>query len=85
MSPKGQWHLGDAKMPSLYEMFEEIDDEMLFILDCVSAIREMVEKGQKKKALDALLQLEEELDEFLSMPVDDEELEDEEEEIKDEE
>lgn len=72
-------------MPSLYEMFEEIDDEMLFILDCVSAIREMVEKGQKKKALDALLQLEEELDEFLSMPVDDEELEDEEEEIKDEE
>ena len=72
-------------MPSLYEMFEEIDDEMLFIMDCVSAIREMVEKGQKKKALDALLQLEEELDEFLSMPVDDEELEDEEGEIKDKE
>jgi len=72
-------------MPSLYEMFEEIDDEMLFIMDCVSAIREMVEKGQKKKALDALLQLEEEMDEFLSMPVDDEELEDEEGEIKDEE
>ncbi|MDD1746818.1 MAG: hypothetical protein LUQ16_03560 [Methanomassiliicoccales archaeon] len=71
-------------MPSLYEMFEEIDDEMLFIMDCVSAIREMVEKGQKKKALDALLQLEEELDEFLSMPVDDEELEEEEEEIQDE-
>jgi hypothetical protein len=70
-------------MPSLYEMFEEIDDEMLFIMDCVGAIREMVEKGQKKKALDALLQLEEELDEFLSMPVDDEELE--EEEVKDEE
>ena len=72
-------------MPGLYEMFEEIDDEMLFIMDCVSAIREMVEKGQKKKALDALLQLEEEMDEFLSMPVDDEELEDEEGEIKDEE
>jgi hypothetical protein len=72
-------------MPSLYEMFEEIDDEMLFIMDCVSAIREMVEKGQKKKALDALLQLEEEMDEFLSMPVDDEELEDEEGEIKDKE
>ena len=71
-------------MPSLYEMFEEIDDEMLFVMDCVSAIREMVEKGQKKKALDALLQLEEELDEFLSMPVDDEELEEEEEEIQDE-
>jgi len=70
-------------MPSLYEMFEEIDDEMLFVMDCVSAIREMVEKGQKKKALDALLQLEEELDEFLSMPVNDEELE--EEEVKDEE
>jgi hypothetical protein len=72
-------------MPSLYEMFEEIDDEMLFIMDCVSAIREMVEKGQKKKALDALLQLEEEIDEFLSMPVDDEELEEEDKEIKDEE
>jgi hypothetical protein len=72
-------------MPSLYEMFEEIDDEMLFIMDCVSAIREMVEKGQKKKALDALLQLEEEMDEFLSMPVDDEELEEEDKEIKDEE
>jgi hypothetical protein len=72
-------------MPSLYEMFEEIDDEMLFIMDCVSAIREMVEKGQKKKALDALLQLEEEIDEFLSMPVDDEELEEEDEKIKDEE
>jgi hypothetical protein len=65
-------------MPSLYEMFEEIDDEMLFILDCVSAIREMVDKGQKKKALDALLQLEEEIDDFLSMPVDEgEELEEE--------
>jgi hypothetical protein len=72
-------------MPSLYEMFEEIDDELLFIMDCVSAIREMVEKGQKKKALDALLQLEKEMDEFLSMPVDDEELEDEDEEIKDQE
>jgi len=72
-------------MPSLYEMFEEIDDEMLFIMDCVSAIREMVEKGQKKKALDALLQLEEEMDEFLSMPVDDDELDEEEVEIKDQE
>jgi hypothetical protein len=71
-------------MPSLYEMFEEIDDEMLFIMDCVSAIREMVEKGQKKKALEALQQLEEEMDEFLSMPVDDEKLEEEDEEIKDE-
>lgn len=72
-------------MPSLYEMFEEIDDEMLFIMDCVSAIREMVEKGQKKKALEALLQLEEEIDEFLSMPIDEEDLEEEEEEIEDEE
>jgi hypothetical protein len=71
-------------MPSLYEMFEEIDDEMLFIMDCVSAIQEMVEKGQKKKALEALMQLEEEIDEFLSMPVD-EELEEEEKEIEDEE
>jgi hypothetical protein len=71
-------------MPSLYEMFEEIDDEMLFIMDCVSAIREMVEKGQKKKAQEALLQLEEEIDEFLSMPVGEEELEEEEEEIEDE-
>lgn len=74
-------------MPTLYEMFEEIDDELLFILDCVSAIREMVEKGQKKKALEALMQLEEEIDEFLSMPLDEEELEEEEEsdEIEDEE
>lgn len=72
-------------MPSLYEMFEEIDDEMLFIMDCVSAIREMVDKGQKKKALEALVQLEEEIDEFLSMPVDEEELDEEEEEIEDEE
>jgi len=71
-------------MPSLYEMFEEIDDEMLFIMDCVSTIREMVEKGQKKKAQEALLQLEEEIDEFLSMPVDEEELEEEEEKIEDE-
>jgi hypothetical protein len=71
-------------MPSLYEMFEEIDDEMLFIMDCVSAIREMVEKGQKKKAQEALLQLEEEIDEFLFMPVGEEELEEEEEEIEDE-
>ncbi len=72
--------------PSLYEMFDEIDDEMLFILDCVSAIREMVEKGQKKKALDALLQLEEEIDGFLSLPLDeDEELEEEEELEEDEE
>jgi hypothetical protein len=71
-------------MPSLYEMFEEIDDEMLFIMDCVSAIREMVEKGQKKKAQEALLQLEEEIDEFLSMPVGEEELEEEEEEVEDE-
>ena len=71
-------------MPSLYEMFEEIDDEMLFIMDCVSAIREMVEKGQKKKAQEALMQLEEEIDEFLSMPVGEEELEEEEEEIEDE-
>jgi hypothetical protein len=67
-------------MPSLYEMFEEIDDEMLFILDCVSSIRDLVEKGQKKKALDALVQLEEEIDDFLSMPVEEgEELEEEEE------
>lgn len=75
-------------MPSLYEMFEEIDDELLFILDCVSAIREMVDKGQKKKALDALAQLEEAIDQFLSMPLDEDEKleeEDENEEIKDEE
>ncbi len=71
-------------MPSLYEMFEEIDDEMLFIMDCVSAIREMVEKGQKKKALEALMQLEEEIDEFLSMPLDEGDLEEEEEEEEDE-
>ena len=70
-------------MPSLYEMFEEIDDEMLFILDYVSAIREMVEKGQKKKALEALMQLEEEIDGFLSMPVDEGDV-DEEEELEDE-
>ena len=72
-------------MPTLYGMFEEIDDEMLFIMDCVSAIREMVDKGQKKKALEALVQLEEEIDEFLSMPVDEEELDEEEEETEDEE
>jgi len=72
-------------VPTLYEMFEEIDDEMLFIMDCVSAIREMVDKGQKKKALEALVQLEEEIDEFLSMPVDEEELDEEEEETEDEE
>ena len=72
-------------MPTLYEMFEEIDDELLFILDCVSAIREMVEKGQKKKAMEALLQLEQEVDEFLSMPLEeDEELEEEEEATGDE-
>ncbi|MCU0861895.1 MAG: hypothetical protein MUE65_06225 [Methanomassiliicoccales archaeon] len=72
-------------MPSLYEMFEEIDDEMLFILDCVSAIKEMVEKGQKKKALEALQQLEEEIDEFLSMPVEEGEELEEEEEVDDDE
>ncbi|MEM0448922.1 MAG: hypothetical protein QW520_03770 [Methanomassiliicoccales archaeon] len=66
-------------MPSLYEMFEEIDDELLFILDCVSAIKDMVEKGQKKKALEALEELEEEIEEFLSMPVEEgDELEEEE-------
>jgi hypothetical protein len=73
------------KMASLYEMFEEIDDEMLFIMDCVSAITEMVEKGQKKRALETLLQLEEEIDEFLSMPMDEKDLEEEEEELEDEE
>jgi hypothetical protein len=45
----------------------------------------MVEKGQKKKALEALLQLEEEIDEFLSMPIDEEDLEEEEEESGDQE
>jgi hypothetical protein len=66
-------------MPTLYEMFEEIDDELIFILDCVSAIRDMVEKGQKKKVLEALMQLEQEIDGFLSMPLEEgEELEEEE-------
>jgi hypothetical protein len=73
-------------MPTLYEMFEEIDDELIFILDCVSAIRDMVEKGQKKKAMEALMQLEEEIDGFLSMPLDeDEELDEEEPEGTDDE
>jgi len=53
---------------SLYEMFDEIDEEMIAILDTVSEIREMVEKGQKKKALETLVALENELEEFLTFP-----------------
>jgi hypothetical protein len=54
---------------SLYEMFDEIDEE-IFVLECVSAIRELVEKGQKKKALAALVELEDELEDFLTFPED---------------
>ena len=72
-------------MISLYEMFDEIDDEMCYILDRVSEIREMVEKGQKKKALESLLELEAELDEFLTFPEDLDEDEDWEEEDEKEE
>lgn len=57
-------------MSGLYEMFEELDEELWLILDYVSAIREMVENGQKKKAVEALVELEEELEEFLAMPED---------------
>jgi len=60
-------------MPGLYEIFEELDEELWLILDYVSAIREMVENGQKKKALGALVELEEELEDFLEMPEDEEE------------
>jgi hypothetical protein len=67
-------------MPGLYEMFEELDEELWLILDYVSAIRELVENGQKKKALEALVELEEELEEFLTMPEDEEEGFDEDEE-----
>jgi len=67
-------------MHSLYDMFDEIDDEMVFVLECISAIRELVEKGQKKKALEALVELEGELEDFLTIPEDDEDEEDEEEE-----
>ncbi len=59
-------------MQSLYEMFDEIDEEMIRILDTVTDIREMVEKGQKKKALDTLVALEKELEGFLTFPEDDE-------------
>jgi len=70
---------------SLYEMFDEIDEEMVFVLECVSAIRELVEKGQKKKALDALVELEDELEDFLTFPEDwEEEGEDEDEEEEEE-
>jgi hypothetical protein len=55
------------------DMFDEIDEEMCLVLDSVSAIREMVEKGQKKKALEALMELEAELDDFLTIPEEDEE------------
>ena len=55
------------------DMFDEIDEEMCLVLDSVSAIREMVEKGQKKKALEALMELESELDDFLTIPDEDEE------------
>jgi hypothetical protein len=57
------------------DMFDEIDEEMCRVLDSVSAIREMVEKGQKKKALEALMELEAELDDFLTIPEEDEEAE----------
>ena len=69
------------------DMFDEIDEEMCLILDSVSAIREMVEKGQKKKALEALMELEAELDDFLTIPEEDEDEEEadwEDEEEKDE-
>jgi hypothetical protein len=75
-----------SRMPSsLYEMFDEIDEEMVFVLECVSAIRELVEKGQKKKALAALVELEDELEDFLTFPEDWEEEEEEEEEDEEEE
>lgn len=64
-------------MHSLYDMFDEIDDEMVFVLECISAIRELVEKGQKKKALEALVELEGELEDFLTIPEDDEDEEEE--------
>jgi hypothetical protein len=70
------------------DMFDEIDEEMCLVLDSVSAIREMVEKGQKKKALEALMELEAELDDFLTIPEEDEgeegDWEEEDEEEKDE-
>lgn len=73
-----------GSMPGLYEMFEEIDEELWLILDYVTAIREMVENGQKKKALEALVELEEEMEEFLAMPEEDEEgFEEDEEESED--
>ena len=63
------------------DLFDEIDEEMCLVLDSVSAIKEMVEKGQKKKALEALKDLEAELEDFLAIPEgEDEEWEDEEEE-----
>jgi len=68
-------------MTGLYEMFDEIDEELWLILDYVSAIRELVENGQKKKALDALVELEAELEEFLTLPEDEEEEEWDEEEV----
>ena len=67
------------------DMFDEIDEEMCLVLDSVSAIREMVEKGQKKKALEALMELEAELDDFLTIPEDEGEEEDEDWEEEDEE
>ena len=67
-------------MHSLYEMFDEIDDEMVLVPDCISDIREMVEKGQKKKALETLVELEDRLEAFLTFPDDEEDEEDEEEE-----
>ncbi|MDD1770936.1 MAG: hypothetical protein LUO79_07615 [Methanomassiliicoccales archaeon] len=62
-------------MQSLYVMFDEIDEEMIRILDTVSEIREMVEKGQKKKALETLVALENEMEEFLTFPEDEDEVE----------
>jgi len=63
------------------DLFDEIDEEMCLVLDSVSAIREMVEKGQKKKALESLKDLEAELEDFLAIPEEEEdEWEDEEEE-----
>jgi hypothetical protein len=56
------------RMASLYEMFDEIDEEMCFVMDCVSAIRDMVEKGQKRRALEALVALEDEIADFMTVP-----------------
>jgi hypothetical protein len=55
-------------MASLYEMFDEIDEELCYILDSVGAIKDMVGKGQKRRALEALGALEDEIDDFLTVP-----------------